>query len=169
MLMGRAAYGQCGVGAYCLGGCNPLYSHDLNSCVPAAACSSTNYTFHSSDGKNIDNLAYIDKYLGDTDGVDWVATGNPVPAGSSLALTMAPDTVGTLVASSHYVWYGKICASLATSQGKGVVTAFIMMSDVKDEIDFEFIGVDTANAQSNFYSQGVPNCTSSRSNAAPRC
>ncbi|EKG13172.1 Glycoside hydrolase family 16 [Macrophomina phaseolina MS6] len=70
---------------------------------------------------------------------------------------MAQDTVGTLLASSHYVWYGKITAKMTTSQGKGVVTAFIMMSDVKDEIDFEFIGVDINHAQSNFYSQGVTN------------
>jgi len=71
---------------------------------------------------------------------------------------MAQDTVGTLMSTTHYVWYGKISATLQTSQGAGVVTAFIMMSDVKDEIDFEFVGTDTEHAQSNFYSQGVTNC-----------
>jgi len=71
---------------------------------------------------------------------------------------MAQDTVGTLLSSTHYVWYGKICSKMTTSQGKGVVTAFIMMSDVRDEIDFEWIGVDTQNSQSNFYSQGVTVC-----------
>jgi len=70
---------------------------------------------------------------------------------------MAPDTVGTLLASTHYVWYGKISATMTTSQGAGVVTAFIMMSDAKDEIDFEFVGVDTQHAQSNYYWQGVTN------------
>lgn len=71
---------------------------------------------------------------------------------------MAPDTVGTVLASTHYVWYGKISATLSTSRGAGVVTAFIMMSDVKDEIDFEFVGPDLQHAQSNYYSQGVTNC-----------
>jgi beta-glucanase (GH16 family) len=71
---------------------------------------------------------------------------------------MAPDTVGTLLASTHYVWYGKISATMTTSQGAGVVTAFIMMSDAKDEIDFEFVGVDTQHAQSNYYWQGVTDC-----------
>jgi beta-glucanase (GH16 family) len=71
---------------------------------------------------------------------------------------MAPDTVGTLMASTHYVWYGKISATLTTSQGQGVVTAFIMMSDVRDEIDFEFVGTDIEHVQSNYYSQGVTNC-----------
>ena len=71
---------------------------------------------------------------------------------------MAQGTVGTLLASTHYVWYGKICTKATTAQGKGVVTAFILMSDVKDEIDFEWIGVDTGHVQSNYYSQGVTVC-----------
>ena len=68
---------------------------------------------------------------------------------------MAQSTVGTLLASAFYVWYGKICTTMTSSQGAGVVTAFIMMSDVKDEIDFEFVGVDLESVQSNYYSQGV--------------
>ena len=78
--------------------------------------------------------------------------------GDSLLLTMAPDTVGTLLMSTHYVWYGKISATMATSQGQGVVTAFILMSDVKDEIDYEFIGVDLEQAQTNYYFQGITDC-----------
>jgi hypothetical protein len=38
-----------------------------------------------------------------------------------------------------------------------VVTAFILLSDVKDEIDYEFVGVDLNHAQSNFYFQGITN------------
>jgi len=36
-----------------------------------------------------------------------------------------------------------------------------MMSDVKDEIDFEFVGADISDVQSNFYSQGVTVYTNS--------
>jgi beta-glucanase (GH16 family) len=36
-----------------------------------------------------------------------------------------------------------------------VVTAFITMSDVKDEIDWEFPGATTTEGQSNFFWQGV--------------
>ncbi len=75
---------------------------------------------------------------------------------------MAPDTVGTLLSSTHYVWYGKISATLKTSAGPGVVTAFIMMSDVKDEIDFEFVGAYRDYAQSNYYYQGITNCEFNR-------
>ncbi|MCJ1280985.1 hypothetical protein MMC26_000303 [Xylographa opegraphella] len=72
---------------------------------------------------------------------------------------MAEGTVGTLLASTSYVWYGNVKATLKTSRTAGVVTAFILLSDVKDEIDFEFIGTDLNTAQSNFYFQGVTNYT----------
>ncbi|KAF2237252.1 glycoside hydrolase family 16 protein [Viridothelium virens] len=143
-------YGQCGVGAYCLGGCDPLFSHSLDSCVPAPACSSQDYKLTGLDGIVADT-----DYLGDPSTANWVSSGQPVAYDNSVLLTMAPSTVGTLLTSTKYVWYGKVCATLTTSQGAGVVTAFILMSDVKDEIDFEFIGVDTEHTQSNFYWQGV--------------
>ena len=42
-----------------------------------------------------------------------------------------------------------------TGKWGGVVTAFITMSDIKDEIDWEFPGGATTEAQSNFFWQGV--------------
>ena len=47
---------------------------------------------------------------------------------------------------------------MKSSRGVGVVSAFILLSDVKDEIDFEFVGADLKNAESNFYYQGVTDC-----------
>ena len=151
----QLAYGQCGVGAFCLGGCDPKYSHSFDSCATGPTCKSGDFEL-----KSLDDVQSIDKYLGDASKINWQSQGKPAVYGDSLLLTMSEGTVGTLLASTHYVWYGKICATMRTSQGKGVVTAFIMMSDVKDEIDFEFVGVDIKNAQSNFYSQGVTNCKS---------
>lgn len=160
-------YGDCGVGAFCLGGCDPLMSHSFDSCVPGPTCKSGTYKLDS-----LDNVQSIDKYLGDASKIDWQSQGTPAiytdPNGQkSTLLTMAQGTVGTLMASTHYVWYGKICSKLSTSQGKGVVTAFILMSDVKDEIDFEWVGTDTANVQSNFYSQGVTVYTNGAKLAVP--
>lgn len=98
------------------------------------------------------------KYLGDASKSDWVSSGEPKTSNGNLLLTMAPDTVGTLMANNHYMWYGKTTAKLKTSRGKGVVTAFILMSDMKDEIDYEFVGVDLETAQTNYYFQGITDC-----------
>ncbi|KAF2010659.1 glycoside hydrolase family 16 protein [Aaosphaeria arxii CBS 175.79] len=152
-------YGDCGVGAFCLGGCDPTMSYSMKSCVPNPVCKSGKY-----DLTSLNDIQSIDKYLGDNSKVNWQSQGKPIVYGESdsILLTMAEGTSGTLLASTFYVWYGKICATMSTSQGRGVVTAFIMMSDVKDEIDFEWVGVDLETAQSNFYSQGVTTYTNAK-------
>ena len=151
-------YGQCGVGAYCLGGCDAQYSNSLDSCVPAPICKSEDYKLTSLDGIQANT-----EYLGDASKADWVSSGTPLqgPDKNSVILTLSEDGQsgsGTLLASTHYVWYGKISATMKSSRGAGVVSAFILLSDVKDEIDFEFIGADLENAQSNYYFQGITNC-----------
>lgn len=153
-----AEYGACGVGAYCLGGCDPQYSFTLNSCVPAPVCKSQDYKLTS-----LDDIESNKKYLGDSSKANWVSSGTPLmaPDSKSVILTLSQGGAsgsGTLLAGSHYVWYGKISATMKTSRGAGVVSAFILLSDVKDEIDFEFIGTDLGNAQSNYYFQGITNC-----------
>lgn len=148
-------YGQCGVGAYCLGGCDPRHSFNLKSCLAAPACKNNDFTMDSLDAPAVRSQS---RYLGDGSETNWVTSGQPVTYQDSVLLTMAPDTVGTLLMSAHYVWYGNIKATMKTSQGAGVVTAFILMSDMKDEIDFEFVGTKMKTAETNFYFQGVTNC-----------
>ncbi|EAS33538.3 cell wall glucanase [Coccidioides immitis RS] len=154
-------YGDCGSGAYCLGGCDPKWSFAIDSCLPAPVCKSKTYRWD-----NLDGVAPNTKYLGDASKADWVSSGEPLTSDGSLILTMAPDTVGTLMANNHYMWYGKTTARLKTSRGKGVVTAFILLSDMKDEIDFEFVGVDLQNAQTNYYFQGITDYTNGQNASA---
>lgn len=45
--------------------------------------------------------------------------------------------------------------SVKTGRWGGVITAFITMSDIKDEIDWEFPGAKTTEAQSNYFWQGI--------------
>jgi beta-glucanase (GH16 family) len=139
-----------------LGGCDPRSSFSLDSCVPEPVCESKTYTF-----ANMDRITSKDTYLGDPSTTDWVMDGQAVVYQDTVLLTMAPNTVGTVLASSSYMWFGNVIARFRTSRGQGVVTAFILLSDVKDEIDYEFVGVELTTAQSNYYSQGIPNCMSS--------
>ncbi|KAH8700337.1 concanavalin A-like lectin/glucanase domain-containing protein [Talaromyces proteolyticus] len=144
-------YGECGTGAYCLGGCDPINSNSLDSCTPEPVCKSQ--TFASWD--NLDDTASNDKYLGNATATDWVYSGKPLVNNGELLLTMAKGSVGTLVAYNHYIWYGKVSARLKTSRSAGVITAFILLSDVKDEIDYEFVGTELTTAQTNYYFQGI--------------
>ncbi|OJJ51299.1 hypothetical protein ASPZODRAFT_127356 [Penicilliopsis zonata CBS 506.65] len=145
-----SAYGECGVGAYCLGGCYPLASYSIDSCTPAPVCVNKTYTWD-----NLDKAASNEVYLGNATEYDWVYSGTPLLDNGNLLLTMPNNSVGTLFSNNHYVWYGRISAKLKTSRGAGVVTAFILMSDVKDEIDLEFVGVDLYHGQTNYYFEGI--------------
>lgn len=125
--------------------------------MPAPVCKSQDYKLSSLDG-----IKQNTEYLGDSSKSNWVVSGEPKVYTDNgqdvLLLTMKQGTVGTLLASTNYVWYGKVSATLKTSRTAGVVTAFILLSDVKDEIDFEFVGTDLNTAQSNYYFQGVTDC-----------
>ncbi|KAL8403519.1 hypothetical protein RB594_008689 [Gaeumannomyces avenae] len=150
-------YGDCGTGAFCLGGCDPRMSFSLESCMPAATCKSQKYSFN-----NLDKVADISKYLGDPKKSDWVAQGEPLVSDGALLLTMPPRSVGTVLSSTAYMWYGSVKAKIKTSRGAGVVTGFILFSDVKDEIDYEWVGTELEVAQTNYYFQGIPNYDNSK-------
>ena len=106
----------------------------------------------------LDGIVPNTQYLGDASNATWVSSGTPLVYNDNVLLTMPQNSVGTLLASTTYVWYGKVSATFKTSHDAGVVTAFILLSDVLDEIDYEFVGVELDTAQTNFYSQGVTNC-----------
>jgi beta-glucanase (GH16 family) len=114
--------------------------------------------FDQDSFSNLDGFVKQDEYLGDPKDGAWVYSGEPVTSNGELWLTMADGTVGTLIKSTTAMWYGTFEASIRTSPGAGVVTAFIALGDSKDEIDFEFVGSQHLSAQTNFYSQGVTNC-----------
>jgi hypothetical protein len=87
---------------------------------------------------------------------DWVVNSgnimNTNTSGGELALLLTQDNGGTRVSSTRYVHYGTItatsmlsfyrhrvlrlltCVSVKASKWAGVVTAFITMSGVKDEV-----------------------------------
>ncbi|KAJ5156195.1 glycosidase crf2 [Penicillium capsulatum] len=143
-------YGECGTGAYCLGGCDPQSSFSIDACAPMPVCKDKSYTWD-----DLDNTILNTKYLGNASESDWTYSGFPKAQDGNLVMTMPKNSVGTLFANNHYIWYGKISGKIKSSRGKGVVTAFILLSDVKDEIDYEWVGADLSNVQTNYYWQGV--------------
>jgi hypothetical protein len=112
-----------------------------------------------------------------TSRIDWVlhqgTIFNTNSSGGELALILNQNNGGTRISSTRYVHYGKMTATrtrvflslfhtschgfyflVKTGRWSGVVTAFITMSNIKDEIDWEFPGPNTTNGQTNFFWQG---------------
>ncbi|RKO95845.1 concanavalin A-like lectin/glucanase, partial [Caulochytrium protostelioides] len=64
---------------------------------------------------------------------------------------------GVRVAHTRPVLYGRYSAAITAPKSAlgGVVTTFITMSDVKDEIDWEIVGQSATTAQSNIFYRGI--------------
>ncbi|KZP33735.1 glycoside hydrolase family 16 protein, partial [Athelia psychrophila] len=145
-------FGFCGAGTFCLGGCNPFASNSVDACMPAPVCQSSNYTF--ADLSRIQTTSSA--YDGDASKYDWVVDGGNVTASNgAVAMILTETNGGTRLSSTRYVHYGNITARIKAGRWAGVVTAFITMSDIKDEIDWEWPGNDTTQGQSNWFWQGV--------------
>lgn len=54
---------------------------------------------------------------------------------------------GPTLNATTYIRYGKVSANIKSASLGGAVTAFILMADGGDEIDFEFLGGDTKHVQ----------------------
>ncbi|KAF6764108.1 glycoside hydrolase family 16 protein [Ephemerocybe angulata] len=147
-------FGFCGKGHFCLGGCNPFASRSIDSCKPEPVCKDAEYVF-TDNSRILSNSTFFE---GNATQYDWVLENgnifNTNKTGGELAMTLTEKNGGTKLSSTRYVHYGTITAKLKTGRWKGVVTAFITMSDIKDEIDWEFPGAATTEGQSNLFWQG---------------
>lgn len=51
--------------------------------------------------------------------------------------------------------FGKVEVVLKAAPGAGIVSSFVMQSDDLDEIDWEWLGSDPDEVQSNFFGKGM--------------
>ncbi len=73
---------------------------------------------------------------------------------SGLCLSIEARYDYPTVKSDFYIMYGKIEAVVKAASGTGIVSSVILQSDDGDEIDIEWLGGDTTQVQSNFFSKG---------------
>ncbi|PWN24987.1 concanavalin A-like lectin/glucanase [Jaminaea rosea] len=149
--------GVCGTGAlYCAGGCNPLSSHSPTSCQPNPICTSQNITFPPASYNNVSYFRPILQYTGDASKAPLTLDSGSLGKGPEGVLMQMTSQRQVKVSSTRYLFYGDVEARLRHNATQGLVAAFILMSDVKDEIDWESTTSSASDAQSNYFSLGVP-------------
>jgi len=130
-------------------------SNAEDSCRAMPICQDAVYTF-----PDLSSLIAADKYDGNSTSHAWtIDQGTPQSTNGEITLVLTETNNGTRISSTKYVHYGTITATAKASKWAGVVTAFITMSNVKDEIDWEWPGTKTTEVQSNFFFQGHVDCT----------
>ncbi|KAF4978316.1 hypothetical protein FZEAL_5289 [Fusarium zealandicum] len=58
------------------------------------------------------------------------------------------------IRTNNYLFFGRVDVVVQAAEGQGVVTSAVLQSDDLDEIDWEWVGGDNAQVQSNYFSKG---------------
>ncbi|OBT86451.1 hypothetical protein VE02_05309 [Pseudogymnoascus sp. 03VT05] len=56
--------------------------------------------------------------------------------------------------SNWYFFFGSVEVVMKAAPGRGIVSSFVLESDDLDEVDWEWIGSDTTQVQSNYFGKG---------------
>lgn len=64
------------------------------------------------------------------------------------------ETDAPTFTSVGYIFFGRVDVVARASVGTGVVTSFVLQSDDLDEIDWEWLGGDDTQVQTNYFSKG---------------
>lgn len=81
--------------------------------------------------------------------------GGTVVYGSDGAVfTVARGGDAPQVASVFFIMFGHVEVTMAAAPGAGIVSSLVLQSDDLDEIDYEWIGSDTRQVQTNYFGKG---------------
>ncbi|KAF9933876.1 hypothetical protein BGZ65_003980, partial [Modicella reniformis] len=155
--------GYCGSDpSFCAESCQASGSFAPDSCWPLPMAVNL-----ADDFKDKSRVVPINEYNGFPNTADWVIDRSPstqphaVITDDKLLLKLNrlekhPETgggIGATVHSTRWMKYGTIEARLKTASNvPGPVSSFILISPISgDEIDFEIVGKDSADMQTNFY------------------
>ena len=68
--------------------------------------------------------------------------------------TINKETDAPTIGSTKYIFFGRVDVTVQASFGQGVVTSFVLQSDNLDEVDWEWLGGDFEQVQSNYFGKG---------------
>lgn len=85
----------------------------------------------------------------------WDMKTGPIAYSSQGAdFTLTAPHQSTLLVSKFYIFFGVVESWVKSAKGKGMVSSVILQSDDLDEIDWEWVGANTSQVQTNFYGKG---------------
>lgn len=98
----------------------------------------------------------VDFTQGSAGNASWsAASGTTLEYGSDGAVfTIAQSGQAPTIATDFYIFFGHIDVTMRASAGTGIVSSIVLQSADLDEIDWEFLGGDNTQVQSNFYGKG---------------
>ncbi|KAL6711721.1 transglycosylase [Coniothyrium glycines] len=110
--------------------CNPILRTD---CPPDSALGRT---------VNIDLTSASDSFT---------PQGNPTYGSDGVSFTVAKSGDSPQLTSKWYIMFGKVDIVVQAAPGAGIVSSFVLQSDTLDEIDWEWLGADPDQVQTNYF------------------
>ncbi|KAG6363801.1 hypothetical protein INS49_008904 [Diaporthe citri] len=131
-----------------------LAASTLTSAQTFSACNPTKKSGCPADPA-IGSKQTIDFTKGENDFFT-AATGTAVNYDPSLGAVFSinKETEAPTFTSTGYIFFGRVDVVARASVGTGIVTSFVLQSDDLDEIDWEWLGGDTTQVQTNYFSKG---------------
>lgn len=104
-----------------------------------------------------------DSALGKTVNIDFTSgasdsftpSGNPTYDSNGASFTIKQSGDSPQVVSKWYIMFGKVSVTLKAASGVGIVSSVVLQSDDLDEIDWEWLGADGSEVQSNYFGKGT--------------
>ena len=85
------------------------------------------------------------------------ASGGTVNYGSDGAVfTVSKGGDAPQLTSVFYIMFGRVEFTMKAAPGAGIVSSFVLQSDCLDEIDWEWLGADANEVQTNYFGKGQP-------------
>uniref|UniRef100_A0A8H7K4U5 GH16 domain-containing protein n=1 Tax=Bionectria ochroleuca TaxID=29856 RepID=A0A8H7K4U5_BIOOC len=117
--------------------CNPL-ERDCPA-APALGNQQFYYEFKNGDSADFNNLG---------------GTNFSYDANNGALFNIDREGQSPTIALKKYIFFGRIDVELQASPGVGVVTSVVLQSADLDEIDWEWLGGDNTQVQSNYFGKG---------------
>ncbi|KAH7216909.1 concanavalin A-like lectin/glucanase domain-containing protein [Fusarium redolens] len=117
--------------------CNPM----KKSCDPNKGLASSSYSVDFTKGADEDN---------------WEGTGHGTVKYTSdgAEFTVAKQGDSPTIQSKWYMFFGRMEVHLKAAPGTGIVSSVVLLSDVLDEVDWEWLGGKDGDVQTNYYGKG---------------
>ena len=126
--------------------CTPTIAQTYSNCNPitqgVGSCSADTALGKSVD---IDFTSASDSFT---------TSGAPTYGSDGASFTIAQEGDAPMLTSKWYIMFGKVELVAQAAPGVGIVSSFVLQSDDLDEIDYEWVGCETEQVQSNYFGKG---------------
>lgn len=130
--------------------CNPM----KKTCDPNAGLAASSYSIDFTKGADDDNW----KNVGHGD-VEYTSEG--------AEFSVSKKNTSPTIQSNWYMFFGRLEVHMKAAPGQGIVSSIVFLSDVLDEVDWEFLGGRDAEVQTNYYGKASTDNTQSMTFPAP--